>query len=126
MMVGVIHHRFSHEGGSPHTFERTYATSLAFRTMHAARVKLHHTISVWAASIPDACVIWIELNDVYAGNQRIEDVIAGSHFTEGNLNTGLSVTIPGSVTVSRRHNDWFDACRLDSRGPAKGLTLCHT
>jgi hypothetical protein len=68
MMVGVIHDSFSHEGGSSHTFERTDATGLAFRTMHAARIELHYTICVWTAPIPDACVIWIELNDVYAGN----------------------------------------------------------
>tara|TARA_B100000749_G_scaffold44783_1_gene31161 strand:+ start:495 stop:851 length:357 start_codon:yes stop_codon:yes gene_type:complete len=118
----MIHDSFSHERGSSHTFERAYTTGLAFRTMHAAGIKLHYTICVWTAPISDACVIWIELNDVYAGNQGIEDVIAGSHFAEGNLNTGLSVTIPGSMTVSRRHNHRLHACRLHGWGPAKDLT----
>jgi hypothetical protein len=125
MMVGVIHHRFSHKGGSPDTFERAYTTGLAFRAMHAARVKLHDTICVWTAPISDACIIWIELNDIYARNQRIENVIASSHFTEGNLNTRLSVTISGSVTVSRCNDYWLDACRLHGRSPTKGLTWCH-
>ena len=72
----MLHHRLRDERRRAHAFERGDAAGALLRAVHAARVELHDAVGVRQAAVADAVVLRIELDDVDAGDQRVEDVRA--------------------------------------------------
>ena len=67
--------------------------------VHAAGVELHDAVGVRQAAVTHAVVERIELDDVDARDQRLEDVAARGHRGEGRLDAGLRPAILELVAV---------------------------
>ena len=74
----------------PNAFERGDAACPLLRSVHAARIELHNAFSIRQAAVADAGLFRIELDDVDAGDQRVEHVVPFDDLREGYLDAVLS------------------------------------
>ena len=119
VMVGEIHHHLRHPGRRAHPFDFRDATGALLRPVHAAGVELHHSVGVRQTTVADTVVGRIELDDVDAGDQRVEDVGAADHLRERGLDAGLRAAVLELVAVAGRDDDRLDAL---GRHHGRGLT----
>ena len=77
-MVGRVHHQLRHLRRRAHAFDRRDAAGALLRPVHAARIELDDAVGVRQPAVADAVVGRIELDDVDAGDERVEDVGAAA------------------------------------------------
>ena len=100
VVVGVFHHRLSHQRRRAHAFERAHGASAFLWPMHAGRIQLHDAFGIWQSTVPNAVVQWIEFYDIDSGNYGIKHVGALSHQSEGLLDGGHVAAIFEAISVS--------------------------
>ena len=110
VMVGVLHHRLGHERRRLTPSSAPTRARPLRRAVHARRVELHDAVGVRQPAVSDARVLGIELDDVDARDQRVEDVGAGHHLLEGGLDAGLRAAVPESMAVARRQSRRAGCC----------------
>ena len=84
--------------------------------MHAAGIELHDAVGVRNAAVADAILQRIELDDVDAGDQRVENILAFGHETKSSLDTRLRSTVLVLVAVAGGNHDRLDATAGHGRG----------
>ena len=84
--------------------------------VHARRIELHDALGVRQTAPTDARLVWIELDDRDAGDERIEHVGAARHHLERLRHAGDAVGVLRPVAVGRRDNARLDAFRCQHRG----------
>jgi hypothetical protein len=72
--------------------------------VHHRRVELDHPLGIRQAAIPDARVGRIELDDVHAGDQRIEYVLPFRDPLECGLDARLVAAVLELMSVGRRYD----------------------
>jgi hypothetical protein len=110
MMIGVVHYRLRHLRRCAHTLETGDATRPALRAVHAARVELHDTVGVRQSTVADPRLLWIELRDVHAGDERIQHILAAGNAQEGLLDRAARPAVSEHEAAVIR-----DDQRLDGR-----------
>ena len=83
VVIGVVHHLLRHERRRAHALDARHRAGALARAVHARGVELHDAFGVRQAAVADARVLGIELDDVDAGDERVEDVLAPGHQREG-------------------------------------------
>src|ERR1044072_3251297 len=84
--------------------------------MHDGRIELDHTVSIRQAAVADAVIEWVELDDVDACNDCVENVRTGSDHLKSFLNGSDVAAVFEAVAVGRRENHRLDgAWRQDRR-----------
>ena len=68
--------------------------------MHHARVELHDSCCIWKSAISDTRIERIQLDDVYAGHNGVEHVLATCDHRESFLDCGLRPSIPEAIAVA--------------------------
>jgi hypothetical protein len=120
-MIRVVHHLLRDERRRPHAFDARHRPGALARPVHARRVELDDAVGVRQPAVADARIFGIELDDVDARDQRIEDVLAFRHHAEGRLDTGLRAAILEAVAVGRS-----DDHRLHAARSHHGRRLCRS
>ena len=105
VVVGVLHHRLRDQRGRAHALERGHPAGPLLRAVHAARVELDDAVGIGQAAVADARVLGIELDDVDAGDERVEHVAAAGDQPEGAGDAGLLAVVRVLVAVGRRDDD---------------------
>ena len=76
MVIGVVHHRLGHQRRRPHALEAGHRAGALLRAVHARGVELDDTVGVGEGAVADAGLERIELGNVDAGDERVENVLA--------------------------------------------------
>src|SRR5689334_2917207 len=124
-MVGLVHHGARDQRWRPHPLERGDAAGALLRTVHTARVELNDTVRIWKAAVSDAVLLGIELDDVHAGDEGVEDVLPLGDLAECRFQTGLVPAVLELVAVRRGNHDRFAdrsghrGCLTERRGPRR-------
>src|SRR5688572_5618926 len=108
MMVRLFHHRFGYKGRRAHSFEGADAARTFLWSVHAAGIKLHRAVRVRQAAVADAVIERIELDNVYARDQRVEHISSLRHHGEGLLDTGNVASILELIAIGGCDHDGFD------------------
>ena len=101
------------------------AAGALLRAVHAAGVELHDAVGVRQAAVADARLLGIELDDVDAGDQRVEHVLALRHHREGRLARRSAGRRSCTVAVGRGDDDRLAGCCRHSRGPGRWSGAAH-
>jgi len=110
VMVGQIHHLLGDVRRRADAFQRGHASRALPGPVHTARVELDDAVGIRQAAVADARVFGIELDDVDAGDERVEDVgVAARHQVERALDGGLRSAVLVAVAVGGRHDDGLHA-----------------
>jgi len=112
-MVRLVHHRLCHVRRRTDPLERGDPAGAAFWTVHAAGVELDDTLGVGPAPVADARVLRVQLDDVDAGDQRIQHVVTSHDATKRQFDTGLGAPVTEPVSVGRRDDDWARCAAAD-------------
>jgi hypothetical protein len=123
VVVGVVHHLLGHQRGGAHAFDARHGARPFARTVHARRIQLHHPFGVGQAAVADARVFGIEFDDIDAGDEGVEDVLALGHHRKRALHAGLGAAVLVFMAIGRRNDDRADAATRDGRR-AGGLSFC--
>ena len=99
VVIGRIHDLLRDEGWCADAFEARDAAGAFPRAMHAAGVELDHPVGIGQTAVADARVLRIELDDVDAGNECVEDVAPLRHHGERFFDARLLTTVLISMTV---------------------------
>ena len=97
VVISVVHDELGDLRRRPHALDLGDAARALSGTVHAAGVELHHSIRIRQAAVADAVVEAIELDDVDAGNQRVEHVGAARHHRECLLDARLHSAVLESI-----------------------------
>jgi hypothetical protein len=81
--------------------------------MHAARIQLDDAVCVRQSTVADARVFRIELDDVDAGDERVENIGAGGHSGERLLDRRLRTAVAEAVSIRRPDDHRLDAASAD-------------
>jgi hypothetical protein len=119
-MVGVVHDCLGHERWRTNAFEGGNSARALPWTVHAACIELHDSISVRETSEPDARIFRIELDDIDARDESVQDITAACKAPECFLNTGCVAAVLVSVSIARCNDDRPDR-RRDYRRRLTGL-----
>ena len=90
VMVGVAQDLLRHERRRADALDAGHGAGALLRPVHARGVELHDAVGVRQPAVADARVLGIELAQVDAGDQRVEDVLAFGDHAEGHLDAGLA------------------------------------
>ena len=74
VVIGLVHHRLGHQRRGAHALEAGHAAGALLGPVHAAGVELHDAVGVGQAAVADAGLLGVELDDVHAGDHRVEHV----------------------------------------------------
>jgi hypothetical protein len=119
-MIGALHDGLRDERRRLDAFEGRDGAGALRRPVHARRIELDDSLAIGQPAISDARILGIELDDVDAGDERLENVGARHHLFEGGFDAGLWAAVPEPVTVARRHDDRARAAlHLDRRCRAR-------
>ena len=86
------------------------------RAVHTRRIELNDAVGVRQAAEPDAVVERVQFDDVDAGDERVEHVVAVRDALEGRFDARLRAAVRESMAVGRRDDDRRDAETRDHRG----------
>ena len=120
MVIGVLHDRFRHQRGIANALQRCNAAGLFSRSMHAAGIELHYAIGIRQPAVANTRVLRIQFDDIDAGNQGIEDILAFGHALECCLDAGQFATIFHRDAVLGRNDH-----RPDPGPDLAGRRLCR-
>ena len=120
VVIRDIHHLLRHLGRRFDPLEAGDPSRALPGTVHAARIQLDDTLRVRQTAVTDARVRRIELDDVDAGDERVEDVPAGGHRRKREFDGRLRAAVLEAVAVCGRNDDRLDAARADSWSLGKG------
>jgi hypothetical protein len=109
MMIGLLHDELRDGRRGPHAFERRHAAGALLGAVHARGIELHDTLGVRQSAVADAGVLRIELENVDAGDQRVEHVRAARDHGEGPFDRRLRAAVLVTVAVGGRDHDRLDA-----------------
>jgi hypothetical protein len=92
--------------------------------MHATRIELHDAFGIRQTAVADARILGIQLAQVHARDERVEDVTTFGHRLEGFLHTGDRPAVLVAIAVGRGHDDRLYRARADGRRLAEHLSGC--
>src|SRR5215831_228469 len=118
-MIGTLHHGLRDQRRSAHAFNLGYAARPFLRSVHTTRVELNDAFCIWQSAIADAVVERIELDDIDAGNQRVENVRAADHLLKGSFDAGHSSAVLEFIPIGGGDDRWLDRSDDYSGGLAK-------
>ena len=81
------------------------------------RVELHDAVGVRQAAVAHARVLGIELDDVDAGDEGVEDVLAFGHHRERRLDAGLRAAVLVRWPLAEDDDDRLAGCLTRGAGP---------
>src|SRR5690349_3932196 len=87
--------------------------------MHDGRIELDHAVGIRQAAVADAVVGWIELDDVNAGDDRVEHVRTGSDHLKSLLHGGDVAAVFEAIAVGGRDDHRLDRALLQDRGKGR-------
>ena len=74
VVIGFVHHLLRDYGGRADSLDGRDAARALARAVHAARIELDDAVGIWQPAVPDARLLGVELDEVDAGDQRVEHV----------------------------------------------------
>jgi hypothetical protein len=92
--------------------------------MHATRIELHDAFGVRETAVAHARILGVQLAQVHARDECIEDVSAFGHRLEGFLYAGDGSAVLVAIAVGRGHNHRLRRARADGRRLAEHLSRC--
>jgi hypothetical protein len=93
VMIGMVRHGLGDERRRPHALDGRDAAGAPLRSVHAARVELHHTLCVRQPAVADAGLFRIELGMLTPAISASSTSRAGGHHRKRLLDAGLRAAV---------------------------------